>query len=98
MPSPKPWKAQYSEHPDFGEEIVIVDAEGKMVVGTLYHDGLHLALSNEDRDDIVRAVNNHGPLVDALVEAEIALSAFRDDRTADRVFRLIRATLAKAKE
>ena len=76
--TPGEWRADYSEHPDFGEESYI-KAGNETVVGTGWHDGLHLLLSEADAQFIASASPS---TILALCEIAVAAKALHE--TLDR--------------
>jgi hypothetical protein len=77
--TPGRWRVDYTEYPDFGEESYIksdaLPADDNTVIGTGYHDGLHLLLRENDAE-FIASCSPH--LILALCELARAAEAFEE--------------------
>jgi hypothetical protein len=77
--TPGRWRVDYTEYPDFGEESYIksdaLPADDNTVIGTGYHDGLHLLLRENDAE-FIASCSPH--LILALCELAMAAEEVAD--------------------
>lgn len=79
--TPGPWQSAWDapeeevQPGENGEEWAIRAADGEVVVGTMYYDGLHMFVTPEDARFIVQACNSHDELLEALEDLLVLVEA-----------------------